>query len=289
MKFKHYAEYFSLRFLSVLSLAIGANGRKIIAKFVGLLFFYLIPIRKKVVLKNLRTAFPEKSSSQLNDLAKKNYISLATSFLEISLLADISKDEIISYSEEIDLKAVKNLDSTPIFLTAHFGNWELGALLMGINLGKSITVLAKDQKNKLVAKKLQLMRERFGNKEVYLGVAVRELYKSLVNGNPIGVVADQRAPKKSGVNVKFFGQDTYVFSGFGSLALKLKSPIFLVLNTRQRNGKYFFLIEEIPSENLSSNKDEAIKELTQRYMTRLEMHIRQHPEQWFWMHNIWKY
>jgi KDO2-lipid IV(A) lauroyltransferase len=256
------------------------------------LFFYVIPIRKKVVIRNLSFAFPDKNQSEIKQLALQNYISIAISFLEISLFGNMSKEQVLNLSEKVDFTEVLNSGSEKkgqILLTAHFGNWELGALLVGLNMNKCVTVLAKDQKNKLVAGRLREMRERFGNREVYLGVAVRELYKTLLNGNPIGVVADQRAPKSIGIKVEFFGRETYVFSGFGNLALKLHAPIFILLITRQSDGKYKILFEEISYDNLPDDKDGAIQILTQRYISILEANIRKHPEQWFWMHNIWKH
>lgn len=292
MKVKHYLEYYLLIGLTYITFLIGSTGTRKVGRVIAYLFFYLIPIRKEVVLKNLRIAFPQNSDNEIKVIAKENYVRFACSFLEIGRFYFSRPDDILDKLEPFDLSVLKELGESGkgiIFLTAHFGNWELGALMMGLVLEKSITVLAKDQKNKLVAQRLRQMREKFGNKEVYLGTAVRELYKSIVNGNPIGIVADQRAPKNSSVKVNFFGCATSVFSGFGNLALKLRPPIFIVLLAHQQSGRYKVYFEEITYDDLPEGKDEGVKELTQRYMTKLESFIRKYPEQWFWMHNIWKH
>ncbi len=57
---------------------------------------------------------------------------------------------------------------------------------MGLLLNKQINVLVKKQRNRLVANWMSDIREKFTNKEIPLGVSVRELYKTLVQGGIVG-------------------------------------------------------------------------------------------------------
>lgn len=270
-------------------------GFKRIPKFANLLaliFFYIIPIRKSVVISNLKKAFPGKSDKEIKNLAFKNFVSIGITFMEIMAFQKMNKYEIL------DLATVNNLDLAEekiknekgvILLTAHIANWELGALFMGLALNKQINVLVKKQRNRLVAKWMSDIREKFTNKEIPLGVSVRELYKTLVQGGIVGIVGDQRAKKDDGVVVNFFNQPTLTFQGFAALGIKNKVPILVVLAERLSNGKYFIDITEINYENLPKSTSEQIRELNQRYMNIIENKIRVNPEQWLWMHNIWKY
>jgi KDO2-lipid IV(A) lauroyltransferase len=270
-------------------------GFKRIPKFANLLaliFFYIIPIRKSVVISNLKKAFPGKSDKEIKNLAFKNFVSIGITFMEIMAFQKMNKYEIL------DLATVNNLDLAEekiknekgvILLTAHIANWELGALFMGLALNKQINVLVKKQRNRLVAKWMSDIREKFTNKEIPLGVSVRELYKTLIQGGIVGIVGDQRAKKDDGVVVNFFNQPTLTFQGFAALGIKNKVPILVVLAERLSNGKYFIDITEINYENLPKSTSEKIRELNQRYMNILEKKIRENPEQWLWMHNIWKY
>jgi KDO2-lipid IV(A) lauroyltransferase len=270
-------------------------GFKRIPKFANLLaliFFYIIPIRKSVVISNLKKAFPGKSDKEIKNLAFKNFVSIGITFMEIMAFQKMNKYEIL------DLATVNNLDLAEekiknekgvILLTAHIANWELGALFMGLALNKQINVLVKKQRNRLVAKWMSDIREKFTNKEIPLGVSVRELYKTLIQGGIVGIVGDQRAKKDDGVVVNFFNQPTLTFQGFAALGIKNKVPILVVLAERLSNGKYFIDITEINYENLPKSTSEQIRELNQRYMNIIENKIRVNPEQWLWMHNIWKY
>ncbi len=292
MKLKHRFEYIFYLLFSSLARIFGFSHVHILGRFIGTLFFYIIPIRKKVVMKNLGIAFPGKSSTELKDIALANYISLAITFLEIALVYYSDKETIASMVDFCNLDNAKQQlqpnENGTILLTAHFGNWEIGALTFGIWLNRPISVLAKDQKNKFVSKRMRAIREKFGNREILLGVSVRELYKTLKEKGYIGVVGDQRAPKDS-MRVDYFGQKTAVFPGTASLALKLRPPVFIALFRRMESGRYMIELEEISYDNLPDESEAAMAELTQRYMSNLEKYVRLYPEQWFWMHNIWKH
>ena len=271
---------------------IGVKRIPILAKILAKIFFYIIPIRKNTVISNLNKAFPEKSKSEIKKIAYNNFVSMGITFMEIMALQQMDEEQVISLSDinNIELAQSKvNTGKGSILLTAHLGNWELGALTMGLVLEKRINVLVKKQRNKLVADWMSEIRERFNNKEIPLGASVRELYKTLISGGVVGIVGDQRGKKEDGIVVQFFNQPTVTFQGFAALAIKNRVPIVVVLNIRKSSGKYVFDIEEIDYENLPESLPDQIVELNQRYMTILENKIREAPEQWLWMHNIWKY
>ena len=271
---------------------IGVKRIPTLAKILAKIFFYFIPIRKNTVISNLTKAFPEKSKREINKIAYKNFVSIGITFMEIMAFQKMDGEQVLSLSDINNLELAKrkvNNGKGSILLTAHLGNWELGALTMGLSLNKRINVLVKKQRNRLVADWMSEIRERFNNKEIPLGASIRELYKTLISGGVVGIVGDQRGRKEDGIVVQFFNQPTVTFQGFAALAIKNRVPIVVVLNIRRPSGKYIFDIEEINYENLPESLPDQIVELNQRYMTILENKIREAPEQWLWMHNIWKY
>jgi len=264
----------------------------ILAKILTVIFFYIIPIRKSTVISNLTKAFPSKSKSEIKKIAYNNFLSVGITFMEIMAFQQMDEEQILSLVDINNLELARrkvNTGKGSILLTAHMGNWELGALSMGLVLKKQINVLVKKQRNKLVANWMSEVREKFNNKEIPLGASVRELYKTLMQGGVVGIVGDQRGRKEDGVVVNFFNQPTVTFQGFAALAIKKQVPILVVLSKRTATGKYILDIEEIKYDNLPENLSDQLQELNQRYMTILENKIREAPEQWLWMHNIWKY
>jgi KDO2-lipid IV(A) lauroyltransferase len=58
---------------------------------------------------------------------------------------------------------------------------------------------------------------------------------------------------------------------------------------RAGDYKYKIVLTEIKYSEFEGSNEEKIKRITQEYMTILENAVRENPEQWFWMHKIWKY
>ncbi len=288
-------EFFFFRLFEKLVHLIGFAKIKYIAKPFAYLFYYVFPIRKKVVIKNLAYAFPEKSETEIKNLAFKNYYSSALMFLEMLYLSKITQsdfEKIIEIDDETKQRLISYAsdEKGTIFLTGHFGNWELVGLFVGniVSNIKRLNVLAKRQHNEYISNWLEAMRTRTGNKVVYVGKSTKELFKIVLNKEIVALVADQRG-KKEGMKIKFFGIDTPIHTGLAVIALKTKTPIVLILATRIKPGLYKLTIEELRCEKLSEKWHDNEKCLMQKYMSAMEEYIRENPEQWFWMHNIWKY
>jgi KDO2-lipid IV(A) lauroyltransferase len=203
----------------------------------------------------------------------------------------MSKDELyarVTCKEIPELKEIYNEGRGLIFLTAHFGNWEYGAISVPMQMGTIMYPIVKPQRNPYVTDWLKKMRETHGNRVIPLGMSIRDIYKVLKDGKLLGVVGDQRGPK-GGMRVKLFGRDTSIYSGTAELVLKLKVPIFVLFAVRIEGSQFTAFTEQIEIDNLPEEYDEQVKEINQRYMNLLEKYVRLYPEQWFWMHNIWKY
>ncbi len=291
MKFKYKVEFFLLISFARIAAILGLKNARYLAKPLAVIFFYLIPIRKNVVKKNLSLAFPDLSDKQINKLAYRNFYSIGISFLEIVALPYSSLDEVSSLvvSENPGfLKSSRFKETGVIFYTAHFGNWELGALHVGLAVDNTLHVLAKKQKNELVAEWIKKGREKFGNKEILLGSSVRELYKTLKEKGSVGIVGDQRGPR-DGSRIEFFGQKTSIYTGAAAIALKMNVPIVVAIIERRQDNRYLISFEEISYSDFKGTIKEKEIFITQEYINILQKNIEKHPEQYFWMHDIWKY
>jgi KDO2-lipid IV(A) lauroyltransferase len=291
VQLKNKFEFFVLLFLVKVLNIFGFKKARITAYFVAFVIYYLIPLRKNIVLNNLKIAFPELDDRKIKKLSFGVYYNIAITIIEIFCLPGLKLEELTSKISCQDLNIIKEklaLNKGLIFLTAHFGNWELGASWMGVQLGQPMHVVAKAQKNSYVNVWLDRMREKFGNKVVPLGISIRNIYKEINNKNIIGIVGDQRGSME-GIRVKFFNRNTAVYPGTAVLALRTGVPVVVVLIARQKDFQYKACVELICTDDLAGDEQSKIIEFNQRYMSILEKYIRLYPEQWFWMHNIWKY
>ncbi len=291
MKFQHYLEYYGFVALSKKFGFLGLKLSRRFAKAFGLFVYYVIPIRKKSVIDNLKIAFPEYGSEELEKLAKKCYQSFALTFTELMFtpyLTEKKLKEIVQFPLADKLREKFAENKGLILFTAHFGNWEYGALAAKYPLGDKIYVVTKPQSNPLVSEWVDNARRKFGNEVIHLGLNIRNVFKILSEKKALGIVGDQRGAKE-GLRVKFFGRDTAVYTGAAAMGLKTKSPLLFILAVRDENLNYRIDIEEITYDNLPDGNEAQIVELCQRYFNILEKYIRKYPEQWFWMHKIWKY
>src|SRR4030066_265353 len=108
---------------------LGLNLSRKFATILAFVFFYLIPMRKKVVFNNLKIAFPENDSQTNKKLAFKIYLSFAITLVEILYLPYIKEEKLINEvmcsNPELIIEKFKE-EKGLILLSSHFGNWEFG-------------------------------------------------------------------------------------------------------------------------------------------------------------------
>jgi len=270
---------------------IGLKGTRIFARSLGNFFYYFIPIRKEVVFKNLSTAFPEKKISELKKIARRAYQNITTTFTELLLFTSLSKDEMraMGHIENLaEIQSIVDENKGVIFWSGHIGSWEAGGSVLGLAFEKKINGLAKKQSNSAMNEIITKAREAHGNKIIWLGVSVRQLIEVLRDGGLVCVVGDQRGPSDN-PRINFFGKPTPFYTGAATIINKTKCNVVLCASIRKDDGNYKGVLEKLDTSNLPEKQEDRIIEINQRCANFLEKVIRQYPDQYFWMHKIWKY
>lgn len=291
---KNKIEFYLLTFLSFLISRFSLHSACKLAKFLAFIFYYLIPIRKKVVKNNITIAFPYLNRKELMRLVKKSYLNLFIVLIEILYLPFLRKEEIenmvkIKGSDLINDALSKNKGL--IFVSAHFGNWEIMAIASALKLNKSYTIVTKPLRNPFVDQFINDWRTKFGNKIIPLGLSIKNIFKELLDKKIIALLADQRASSNS-MEMEFFNKRTHVYEGPATLSIKTGAPMIFAIAIRQPDHSYTIELREISIsdlENKNLSERDKIFILTKRYFTLLEDYIRQYPDQWFWFHNRWKH
>ena len=170
-----------------------------------------------------------------------------------------------------------------IFLTGHFGNWELSSITSAL-IDLPLLVLVREQKMKRLNDALNMLRESKGCKVVKKGMATREIYEHLEKNGIVGILSDQDAGKK-GVFVNFFGRPTSTARGAFALSQKTGAVIIPTFMARIK-GPYYKLILGSPIEVAGDESGEF--EAMQKFASALEKYVRKYPQQWLWLHKRWK-
>jgi len=261
-----------------------------LAQGVGGALYYFTK-RRKVAYKNLRAAFSqEKSVKELKQIARRSVQNLAISAVELLRFPDmdlayIQKHVRILGTEKFEpyLKERKGI----IFLTAHFGNWELLNIASSL-LGYPMVALTRTQKHPRSDEFLNSLRTSKGNQVIRKGMPVREILRSLKKGKIVGVLSDQDGGK-NGTFVRFFNRLSSSPSGVVTFAARTGAPIFPVFIFREGLWDHRVEVEgplSLPARTAASEDEERF--LLQQFAEILESKIRKSPAEWLWAHRRWK-
>ncbi|MCP4249361.1 MAG: lysophospholipid acyltransferase family protein, partial [bacterium] len=129
------------------------------------------------------------------------------------------------------------------------------------------------------------MRERFGNSTIYKRGAARGLSRAIRQGESIAILIDQRVHPNEGIEVPFFGHSAVTTTLLARLSLRHQLPVVPMFAFPRPWGR--FLVAVRPPIHPAGTGDEAVAELTARYLAAVETEIRRQPELWLWQHERW--
>jgi len=117
---------------------------------------------------------------------------------------------------------------------------------------------------------------------------MRQMIRLLKKDTTISLLLDQNVAWYGGVFVDFFGRKACTTSGLALLATHTGAPVLPFFTSRLPDGKYLLEIGKKVDIISSENREADILINTQNFTKIIEEHIRQYPEQWFWVHQRWK-
>ncbi len=283
---KNYLEYYSFRAVIALFKAL-PYGLSI--RFLACLLLFggkVLRIRRALVIKQLKAVFPEKSIKEINRLTDRIYFELGKSVCEIFIAED---QQIFDQIEAHGLDSLNKClaeNKGIIFVSAHFGNWEIGAKFLAHLSGKVYAVV-KSQRNDLFDNYINQSRLKSGVHTLPMKSALKTIITALLNKETVGFLVDQYAGKH-GADLPFLGINTKVYTSVAKLSLKTKSPIVLAFDVRKGFYKHqCFICEPIYTDQIELN-EENILDLTKKINYHIEDYIRRYPEMWFWLHRRWR-
>jgi KDO2-lipid IV(A) lauroyltransferase len=261
-----------------------------IARLKSKFFYYFIPIRKKVAYKNLKFVFPEKNDYEIHEIIKNCYLNVFIVLIEFFYLPHLSKGQLEEKFRILNSEVMGSSFAAGkgiIFVSGHFGNWEIMAYGGAQIFSRPLCVIVKEQSNKKLDRRINKIREFRGNSMFEMRTAAREVMRALAQNKLVAFLGDQSAPAES-VKVNFFGKEITAFEGPAVFALKTGAPVYFGVPVRDKNYNYSLEAIEIDYSDNKEYNDENIKMVTQKTMSLLEEKIRAHPEQWLWFHKRFK-
>ena len=245
--------------------------------------------RNRIIQANLKFAFKEElNPTQKKEIEHYCYRNLALNFLQTMENRRNNADDLrtqVTFENREAVDALLSDNRGIIFVSAHFGNWELGGAALS-SLITPVSSIYKEFSTSAFDPYLLEARTNHHMKLAEKNGALKHIAKALRGGRSILLMIDQASNARSGVKVDFFGSSTYQTSTPAQLAYKFNAPIVGVYIVSTDEHHYTITFED-PIE-VNSNDELAIVEATQAQANDMEKVIRTHPKLWFWCHKRWK-
>jgi len=262
-----------------------------IAISVAHLLYFLHGRLRRVGLRNLQVAFPEKSESEHKAILRGVFTSLGRQLAEVCLFPSYNQDnvdQVAVYDGFENFKAAQQRGKGVLFLTAHLGAWEVGSFVHSLK-GNPLWVVVRELDNPLLNGLIEHYRTLHGNKTFHKDEFARGLISAMRAGETVGVLMDTNMTPPQGVFVPFFGINACTASGIARVALKTDAavlPAFTIWDSSIRKYRIHFepALELIRTDDAEAD---AISN-TALFNRVLEQFVRQYPDQWLWVHRRWK-
>lgn len=280
--------YYVAKFISFICCHLPGSWCNWLGEFLGNLTWTVVPKRRKELARQQIIKCLQVTEKEADRIAKASWVRFGPMLFEV-LRFPVLKEQMADYVEVIGGEHLREglaLGRGAVIATAHSGNWELmgGALA---SAGFPIVGVAMKQKEAAMDRFINEYRRLVGMHITYK-TGVREMFKMLAEGWAIGLLMDQDTNRHDGVIVPFFGMDTNCVPGPASLARFKNAPIFPAFMTRKKDGTHQIIIHPALFVEHTEDKHADIKKMTAKLTAAVEEHVRQYPEEWFWLHDRWK-
>jgi KDO2-lipid IV(A) lauroyltransferase len=253
---------------------------------------WLLGTRRRVVLENLRLAFPDKTEEERRAIARKTYRNLGQmipDFLRVPFLPREEIERMFVYEGWEVLEQAKARGNGVIAATGHFGNFDLLAAAHTLK-GIPITMITR-QMGKSGANDLwRAIRRRSGVEDLVVtkGSTLAAAVKSVHSGRVLGYVIDQNQPLRHAIFPTFFGVPAATAPTPAVIAMRSGAAVLFTVSVPLGDGRHRVIMEGPLVPPNTGDRDRDVLAFMQDLNDRLERWIRVYPDRWYWLHRRWK-
>lgn len=247
---------------------------------------------RNALLENFRGIFPEKSEAELKALALRTYRSYARDVVDFMRSLSKSGDELLREIRLIDRAALDEAIAGGrgvISVSAHFGNWELGGVLLRRIVDHPLAVIVMREPDQDVHQRRFDIRAAIGIETIevreQLETALR-VRARLQQNHVIGFLID-RYLGKDYVPVTFFGRQAHFLRTPALMAHFADAPLVPTFVYRDDDGRLAVESGPIVRVDRTGPRDEMIQRATQQVAAVIERQIRARPYCWYQFYPFW--
>ena len=284
-----YIKYFFQYFLILIFfLLFKILGPKKSSNLGGNIFEKIGPLfrSKSLIHTNIRRAFPDINSNDLNKITRLMWNNYGRVFAEYIFIKDFRNGKLASNiqidGQEILNEIIRN-NNQVVFISGHLSNFEL----MAMHLEKSgikLSAIYRPLNNIFLNNIMERLRKRYiCQYQIEKGLGgLRKLISLKKQNFSTALMIDQRVSE--GILSKFFKEEALTTTIPAQLVKKFNIPVVPLDIERIGDLKFKITINK----PIHFSKEDSIKNITDKLNSVLEEMIIKKPSQWIWSHNRWK-
>ena len=258
---------------------------KRLAGFYARVLDMAVPRLRQVARRNLTMALPDRGAHDREAIIDGVFRSIGRVLLALARFPSIRRETVaqwIRYHGYEHFEAAMARGKGVLFATGHLGNWELSAFshaLMSAPMGVVVRPLDNTRLDAFIEKRRGLS----GNQLIGKRDFARPILQALRRNEAVGILVDQNVVPENGAFVDFFGQPACSGTTFAKIAARSGAAVIpgfaFWSEEEQRHILHFY--PEVPMTGDLDADTAAIQKA-------VEQAIREHPDQWLWIHRRWK-
>jgi Kdo2-lipid IVA lauroyltransferase/acyltransferase len=273
---------------------VGAMPRPLahgIGILIGRVVYYIHPRLRRVGLRNLQLAFPDKAVTERRKVLRGLYVSLGRLLGEFCLFPRYTREnasEIAVYQGFENFDAAEKRGKGVLLLTGHFGGWEVGSFFHSLQ-GHPMHIVVRPLDNPYLDALVTRYRGLHRNTIIGKREFARALISAVRGKETVGILMDTNMTPPQGVFVPFFGTEACTASGMARVALHTDAavvPAFTIWDPVLRKYRVEFS-RPVELVRTGNNEADAVAN-TARFTKIIEDYARRYPDQWLWVHRRWK-
>ena len=289
-KIKDYFRYFLFLIFRFIFLVTPKFIMKKILQFLAFFAYKFNKKHKTIAKVNLDLVYQNSiDEKRKEEIIYNSYKSLVFNMYEFMENQTISKEEMFKKANIINAQIIKKAHDENrkiIYITAHYGGWELTLPYIALMFGE-IAVVNRKMDNPHIQNFYAQARGKNKITMLEKQVAAKGMIKAFKENKSVAVVIDQHIG--SGVEIEFLGQKDMATDSTARMALKFDAiiiPIFTVCNGFR---DYTITVgEAIDVKTLKFKTDDQIQELTQLQNDLITKQVFLKPDDWLWQHKRFK-
>ena len=244
------------------------------------------------LIENLKVARPGASAEELSRLALRTYRNYARDTIDFIRGLEQPRPDLESRVNVLDRAVFDRLlgeGRGVLLVTGHFGNFELGGVLLRRLLGYPLTVVVMAEVDPVVNEMRRRFRDSLGVETLEVRQSMDtalQIRRALAENRIVALLLDRHVGRDR-VAVEFLGRRASFLRTPALLGYLTGAPLLPSFVVRGADGRFSGVSGEPIYVGRDGDRDELVQRATQAFATVLEQQVRERPDLWYQFYPYW--